>query len=90
MRQLPAVKDGLISALLYATLLLLPLTHRTVCPGAYEIPPSDVGLPLLALSPAPPSDDVDLDVGSQALSAPAPVPHFLFFFFAGRELRGGH
>ncbi len=36
MRQLLAVKCGLVSALLYVTLLLLLLTHHNVCPGQIQ------------------------------------------------------
>lgn len=84
MRQLPAVKDGLISALLYAMPLLLPLTHCNVGPGHIKYRPTMSGFHFwLFLQPS--SDNADPDVGSKALSALPPVPHFLL-----EELFGGH
>lgn len=60
-------QDGLISALLYATLLLLPLTRRNFWPGHIKYRPMMLGLHfwlfLQSLS------DVDLNMGSEALSA---------------------
>lgn len=53
-------------------------------PWAYEIPPNDVRLPLLAPS-QPSSDDVDLDLGSKACSAPSMAPQFLL-----GEMSRGH
>lgn len=68
MRQLPPVEDGLSSALLYSTLLLLPLTHRESTQGlgntAQWCWASTFGSFF-----SPSSDDVDLDVRIKAFSS---------------------
>lgn len=74
MRQLPAVKDGLISALLYAPLLFLPQTHRTACPGHMKYCPMMSGFNFWLFFQLS-SDDVDLEVGREVLSAFPLLPH---------------
>lgn len=68
MRQLPTVKDGLISALLYVTLLLLPPTHCIVCLGHTKYHPGMSGFHFWLFFQSS-FDDVDLDMGSEAFSA---------------------
>lgn len=74
--KLSALKDGLISALLYAMLLLLPQTHLNIRPGHIKCCPM-MSCFHFKLFQQPSSDDVDLEVGSEPHSA---LPHGAPFF----------